>query len=74
MITYDTRVRSQITGFNLTGLTGTAVEGGEVPVLSASCHGGTDGTWTSASLTSSVNQLNVNFGTVSVKIWPPLTP
>lgn len=74
IVAYDARARNQITGFNLTGLSSPAVEGGEAPVVGGACPGnaGTDGTWSTVDLTSSVTALNVNSGGVSVKIWPPV--
>ena len=72
-VAYDARVRNQITGFNLTGYAGNPVSTGEVPVLNGACPGnaGTDGVWTSVSLTSSSVALNAVYSGVAVKIWPP---
>lgn len=72
-VAYDARVRNQITGFNLTGYAGTPTSSGDVPVFNGPCPGnaGTDGVWTSVSLTSSSVALNVIYSGVAVKIWPP---
>jgi hypothetical protein len=70
-ITYDARVRNQITGFNLTGLGTTTTTGGEVPVVGAACPGnpGTDGTWSSVALTGSTGGLFAVYGTTSVQLF-----
>jgi hypothetical protein len=69
----DARTRTQITGFNLTGWMGDEpTETGETPVEGGACPGnpGTDGVWTSVSLTGSVAGLFVNYsGYLPVKIW-----
>jgi len=72
-IAYDVRVRNQITGFNLTGFSGTPTSTGSVPVVGGVCPGnqGTDGVWTSVSLTSSSVALNAVYSGLAVKIWPP---
>ena len=72
-VAYDTRVKNQITGFNLTGL-GTPTETGEpVPVVGEPCQGGgTEGTWTSVTPTGSTGDLYVSYGGQSVLL--PQTP
>lgn len=72
-VAYDARVRNQITGFNLTGYSGAPLSSGSVPVVGAACPGnpGTDGVWTSVSLTSSTVALNAVYSGLAVKIWPP---
>ena len=72
-VAYDARARNQITGFNITGYAGTPTSLGDAPVLNGPCPGnpGTDGVWTSVSLTSSSVALNVVYSGVAVKIWPP---
>jgi hypothetical protein len=70
-VTYDTRVRNQITGFNLTGLGTTTTTGGELPIVGGACPGnqGTDGTWSSVALTGSTGGLFVVHGTTSVQLF-----
>jgi hypothetical protein len=70
-ISYDARVRNQITGFNLTGLGTTTTTGGEVPVVGGTCPGnpGTDGTWTAVALTGSTGGLYVVYSTTSVQLF-----
>ena len=59
-VTYDTRVRNQITGFTLTGLKSTSTSG-EVPEVGGTCPGvGTDGTWVSVELVRSTGGLYVS--------------
>lgn len=72
-VAFDARARNQITGFNLTGFTGTPTSAGSVPVVGGPCPGnpGTDGVWTSVSLTSSSIALNAVYSGLAVKIWPP---
>ena len=65
-IAYDTRVKNQITGFNLTGL-GATTSTGEVPVVGGACQGGgLDATWTSVTQTGSSGGLYANYGGTSV--------
>lgn len=67
-ITYDARVKNQITGFNLTGLGATTTTGGSLPVVGGPCPGnqGTDGVWISVTQTGSTGGLFVNYGGSSV--------
>lgn len=71
-VTYDARVRNQITGFNLTGFGGVTVTG-TVPVVGSECPGGNPGTITAVTLTGSTGGLYVNYGPTSVllNITPP---
>jgi hypothetical protein len=63
VITYDARVRNQITGFTLTGLGETTTTGGSVPVVGGACMGnpGHDGEWSSVTLTGSTGGLYVSY-------------
>lgn len=72
-IAYDTRVRNQITGFNLTGF-GTTTADGEAPVEGGSCPGGQfdDGVISNITLNSTTGGLFVNYGGASVAL--PNTP
>jgi hypothetical protein len=67
-ITYDARVRNQITGFTLNGLGTTTTTGGSAPVVGEACMGnpGHDGEWSAVTLTDSSGGLYVNFGGVAV--------
>jgi len=72
-VAFDARVKTQITGFNLSGF-GTKTEFGTVPVVGAACPGneGTDGTWSSVTLTGSTGGLYVTYGSNSVLLPPTL--
>jgi hypothetical protein len=74
-VAYDARQRNQITGFILNGFS-TPTEGGDpIPVVGGPCPGnqGTDGTWSSVTLTGEGGTgLSVNYGGVSVPL--PNTP
>ncbi|QDM39907.1 hypothetical protein [Altererythrobacter sp. TH136] len=73
-VSYDARVRNQITGFNLTGLTNTVTIGGSVPVVGGACPGnaGHEGEWTAVTLVSSTGGLFVNYAGTAVAL--PNTP
>lgn len=75
VVGYDARVKSQITGFNLTGWNTYEATQGEVPVVGESCPGqGTNGIWTAVTITSESSGLTADDTTdalPSVKIWPP---
>ena len=71
VITYDARVRNQITGVTLTGLGTTTTSGGAMPVVGEACMGnpGHDGLWSSVELLStSGGGLTVTYGGTSVRI------
>lgn len=67
-VQYSVRQHQQIDGIYLTGFTGTLSESGTVPVVGGPCPGnpGTDGTWSSVTLTSSSGGLYANWGGQSV--------
>jgi hypothetical protein len=67
-INYDARVKTQITGFNLTGF-GAITTTGTVPVVGDVCLGeGTNGTWTAVDQTGSASHLSVTYGGTSVQL------
>lgn len=69
-IAYDTRVKNQITGFNLNGF-GSTTTSGTLPVVDGPCMGneGHDGTWSSVTHVSSTGaNLYVNYLTQSVQL------
>ncbi|MFC4426185.1 hypothetical protein [Deinococcus navajonensis] len=72
-ISYDARVKNQITGFNLNGFNGLTTEG-DVPVDGGFCPGGPlqDGVISNVTLTSSTGGLYVNYGGTAVAM--PNTP
>ncbi|MBU7579732.1 MAG: hypothetical protein KAF27_04580 [Porphyrobacter sp.] len=72
-VAYDARVKSQITGFNLTGF-GATTTTGEAPVDGGYCPGGNvgDGVISNVELVSSTGGLFVNYGGTSVAM--PNTP
>jgi hypothetical protein len=75
-ISYDARVRNQITGFILTGIVGTASSIGTAPVYGGPCPGneGTDGTWSAVTpVGTGVDGLFVSYGGTDVRLnWPAL--
>ena len=71
-VSYDARVRSQITGFILKGF-GAVTSEGQVPVVGGSCPGGSQvATITSVTPTGSTGGLSVSYGGVSYPL--PNTP
>lgn len=66
-VSYDARVRTQITGFTLTGFAGAPVVTGEVPVVGGACPGsdGTSGTWSAVELLDSTSGLYAYYGDLS---------
>ena len=67
-ISYDARVRTQITGFTLTGF-GATTTTGTVPVVGDPCLGeGTTGTWTTVDRTGSESHLLVSHGGTDVTL------
>lgn len=77
-VAYESRKNSQqqITGFNLTGLGSSTVDG-TIPMVGATCvagptGAGQDGIWTSVELTGSTGGLYVNYGGTAVAL--PNTP
>jgi hypothetical protein len=66
-VAYDLRGKNQITGFTLTGLTGTTSDD-EAPVVTGPCMGneGHEGTWTAVEKTGSVGGLSATFATTTV--------
>ena len=62
LITYDARVRNQITGFTLTGFGATSSVGAP-PEVGGSCLGeGADGTWSAVAMESETEALYVIYG------------
>jgi hypothetical protein len=72
-VTYDPRVRNQITGFNLTGK-GTTTTSGSIPQVGDSCPNGFNCVVTDVQLVSSSGGLYAKYGGTSVLIWPPAAP
>lgn len=71
-VAYDARVRSQITGFILSGL-GLTSSDGTAPAVGDSCPAASDvAVVTDVTLTSSTGGLYVNYGGISVSL--PNTP
>jgi len=74
-VLFDARKNSQgqITGVMLNGYYGQVTELGTAPVVGDPCPGnpGTDGVWTSVTLTSASVGLYATYNGTSVKIWPP---
>jgi hypothetical protein len=74
-ISYDARVRNQITGFILKGI-GTETSVGTRPVEGGPCPGnqGTDGVWTSVTAVGTgTDGLYVGYGGTEVRLnWPAL--
>ena len=70
-VAYDARVKNQITGFNLVGLSLTTVTG-EVPAVGGSCLGeGADGTVTSVSEVSSSANLLAHYPLLTSIVLQP---
>ncbi|AGM04761.1 hypothetical protein [Amycolatopsis keratiniphila] len=70
-VTYDARVKTQITGFTLKGFSTTTTTG-EIPLVGEACPGnpGTNGTWTSVTETGSTGGLYVHYGTATALLTP----
>ncbi|MFF9621379.1 hypothetical protein [Streptomyces griseosporeus] len=71
-VAYDARVQTQITGFNLTGISASSTTG-TVPEAGAPCVGSDDGvdhngTWVSVTETGSTGSLSVGYGGTSVPL------